>query len=158
VNINQFYGVCQVAVTTGLLRPWYVYHKLRVVPGLGNDRALNNLEDAFKNWKTMNWIAPRTAATNQSLVGGQGIFQCRCKGKCNTNSCKCYKNKRICTSACHRNNRCCVNHDQMCSNTENWEEGRIHCLWERGIGIVLPCSVLQIVLNLNHHILFVNHL
>ena len=80
VNINQFYGVCQVAVTTGLLRPWYVYHKLRVVPGLGNDRALNNLEDAFKNWKTMNWIAPRTAATNQSLVGGQGIFQCGCKG------------------------------------------------------------------------------
>ncbi len=27
-NINIHYEVCQVAVAGGVLRPWYVYHKL----------------------------------------------------------------------------------------------------------------------------------
>jgi hypothetical protein len=112
VNINDHFGMCQVAVPSGVLRPWYVYHKLRVVQGLGNNRVLNELEDVFKNWKTMNhYIAPRTAANHDSLVGGQGVFSCKCKGKCNTQSCKCFKNGRICTSACHRNSKCCENHD-----------------------------------------------
>ena len=112
VNINDHFGMCQVAVPSGVLRPWYVYHKLRVVQGLGNNRVLNKLEDVFKNWKTMNhYIAPRTAANHDSLVGGQGVFSCKCKGKCNTQSCKCFKNGRICTSACHRNSKCCENHD-----------------------------------------------
>ena len=111
VNINDVFGVCQVAVKSGVLRPWYVYHKLRVVPGPGNNRALMNLEDAFKGWKTMKVIAPRTAAINESIVGGQGIFQCKCKGACNTKQCICFKNGRKCTSACHRNSKCCLNHD-----------------------------------------------
>ena len=101
VKINEHYGICQVAVKTGVLRPWYVY-----------DQKLHDLEDAFKNWRQMDLIALRTASTNQSLVGGHGIFQCSCKGKCMTNICKCYKNNRICTSACHRNSTCCQNHDQ----------------------------------------------
>jgi hypothetical protein len=101
VNINEYYGICQVAVKTGVLRPWYVY-----------DQKLHDLEDAFKNWRQMDLIAPRTASTDQSLVGGHGIFQCSCKGKCTTNICKCYKNNRNCTSACHHNSTCCQNHDQ----------------------------------------------
>ena len=48
VNINDHYGVCQVAVKSGLLRPWYVYHKLRVLVGKGNDRNLHDLEDTFQ--------------------------------------------------------------------------------------------------------------
>jgi hypothetical protein len=111
VKINDHYGMCQVAVKSGVLRPWYVYHRLRVVPGLGNNQKLNGLEDAYKHWETMDVIAPRTAANNESLVGGQGIFSCKCKGKCNTNSCKCFQNNRICTSACHRNSKCCDNND-----------------------------------------------
>jgi hypothetical protein len=113
VNINDHYGVCQVAVKSGLLRPWYVYHKLRVLVGKGNDRNLHDLEDTFQNWKKMDTVAPRTASTHQSLVGGQGIFQCKCKGKCSNNSCRCFKNNRKCTSACHRNNKCCENHDPV---------------------------------------------
>ena len=74
-------------------------------------QKLNGLEDAYKHWETMDVIAPRTAANNESLVGGQGIFSCKCKGKCNTNSCKCFQNNRICTSACHRNSKCCDNND-----------------------------------------------
>jgi hypothetical protein len=112
VNINESFGVCQVAVKSGVLRPWYVYHKLRVVPGISNNRVLNDLEDAFKNWKNMDFIAPRTASANESLVGGQGIFQCDCKGKCTNNRCSCFKNGRTCNSACHRNSRCCENHDE----------------------------------------------
>ncbi len=114
VNINLTFGVCQVAVKSGVLHPWYVYHKLRVVPGISNNRVLNDLENAYKNWKNMDYIAPRTASANESLVGGgQGIFQCDCKGKCNNNRCSCFKNGRACSSACHRNSRCYENHDEM---------------------------------------------
>jgi hypothetical protein len=112
VRVNDTYGMCQVAVKTGVLRPWYVYHKLRAIPGEGNNKVLMGLEEAFINWKSLPVIAPRTASVDASIVGGQGIFQCKCKGKCNTNSCACYKNGRICTSACHRNSKCCENHDQ----------------------------------------------
>jgi hypothetical protein len=112
VNINSAFGVCQVAVKSDALRSWYVYHKVRVVPGAGNNQSLMNLDEAFKGWKGMSVIAPRTAAIDKSIVGGQGIFQCKCKGTCNTNQCLCFKNFRTCTSACHCNSNCCLNHDQ----------------------------------------------
>ena len=112
VNINESFGVCQVAVKSVVLRPYYVYHKLLVVPGISDNRVLNNLEHAFKNWKEIDYIAPRTASTNESLVGSQGIFQCDCKGKCTTNRCSCFKNGRTCNSACHCNSSCCENHDE----------------------------------------------
>jgi hypothetical protein len=111
ININNHFGVCQVAVKSGILRSWYVFHKLRRLPDLGNNRFLNDLEDAFKNWRKLDFISPRTASINASIVGGQGIFQCSCKGKCTTNVCKCFKNGRSCSSACHRNSKCCENHD-----------------------------------------------
>ena len=111
VIINDVFGVCQVALRSGVLRPWYVYHKLRVVPGPGNSYALMNLDDAFKRWKGMPVIALRTAAVNESIVGGQGIFQCKCKGACNTKQNLCFKNNRKCMSSCHRNSKCCLNHD-----------------------------------------------
>jgi hypothetical protein len=103
ININNHFGVCQLAVKNGILRPWYIFHKICHLPDLGNKRYLNDLEDVYKNWKKMNFVTPRTASICKLFVGGQGIFQCKCKGKCTTNQCKCFKNGRICTSACHRN-------------------------------------------------------
>ena len=73
---------------------------------------LNGLEDAFENHQQMDVIVPQTVAINESLVGGQGIFQCKCKGKCTNNRCKCYKHGQTCTSACHRNSHCCENHNE----------------------------------------------
>jgi hypothetical protein len=60
--------------------PWYVFHNVHHLPNLGNNRYLNDLEDTFKNWKTMNYILPRMASVCTSFVGGQGSFQCKCKG------------------------------------------------------------------------------
>jgi hypothetical protein len=80
---------------------------------LGNNRYLNDLKDAFKNWKKMNFISPRTAIICASMVGDQGIFQCKCKGKCMTNQCKCFKKGRICTSAYHQNSKCCKKNDHV---------------------------------------------
>ncbi len=109
---------------SGVLRPWYVYHKLRVVPGAaGNNLVLMNLDEVFKGWKTRSVIAPRTAAINESIVGGQGIFQCKCKGMYNTNQCLCFKKFRTCTSTCHRNSKCCMNHDQEKLNERKTKAG-----------------------------------
>ena len=113
VNVNNHVGVCQLVVENGILRPWYVFHKLCRLNNLGNNRYLNDLEDAFKNWKKMNYILPRMASICASFVGGQGIFQCKCKGKSTMNQCKCFKNGRICTSDCHRNSKCCKNNDHV---------------------------------------------
>jgi hypothetical protein len=60
----------------------------------------------------MKIIASRMAAIHESIVGGQGIFLCKCKGKYISNVCLYFKNNRTCTSACHRNSKCCENHDQ----------------------------------------------
>lgn len=112
VNINKKFGMCQVTVKTGVLQPWCVYHKLTVVPKLSNNHVLNGLEEAFKNYRHMDVIVSQTVAINESLVGGQSIFQCKCKGKCTNDHCKCYKHGQTCTSACHCNSRCCENHDE----------------------------------------------
>ncbi len=45
--------------------------------GLDQYRVLMNLDEVFKGWKMMSVIAPRTAAIYKSIVGGQGIFQCK---------------------------------------------------------------------------------
>ncbi len=98
ININNHFGVCQLAVKNGIIHPLYMFHKICHLPNLGNNRYLNYLEDAYKNWKKMNFIAPRMASLCESFVGGQGIFQCKCNGKCRTTQCNCLKNSIICTS------------------------------------------------------------
>jgi hypothetical protein len=45
-NINNHFGVCQLAVKNGILCPWYVFHKICCLPDLGNNLYLNYLEDA----------------------------------------------------------------------------------------------------------------
>jgi len=114
VQVDKSRSQARVAVKTGLLKSWYVYHRLGRITGSGNDVELNGLSDTLANWKTMKVITEREAARNESMVGGQGKgdVTCNCKGTCNTNSCSCKKAGRICSSACHRNNFKCVNHDR----------------------------------------------
>ena len=114
VQVDKSRSQAQVAVKSGLLKSWYVYHRLGRISGKGNDVELNGLSDALANWKSMSVITEREAAQNESMVGGQGKgdVTCNCKGPCNTNQCSCKKAGRICSSACHRNNFKCVNHDR----------------------------------------------
>jgi hypothetical protein len=114
VQVDKGRSQARVAVKSGLLKSWYVYHRLGRVTGRGNNVQLNGLTEALKNWNKMPVITEREAARNESLVGGQGKgdVTCNCKGPCNTDRCSCKKAGRICSSACHRNNSKCSNHDR----------------------------------------------
>ncbi len=104
VKVNNNKSSARVAVKSGLLKDWYLYHKLGRVSGNSNNIALNGLTEAFKTRKTLPVIAEQQAARNESMTGGQGGFKCYCKGKCDTACCACKKAKQMCTSACHRGN------------------------------------------------------
>ena len=114
VQVDKTRSQSRVAVKTGLLKCWYVYHQQGRITGSGNDVELNGLSETMANWKTLKVITEWEAARNESMVGGQGKgdVTCNCKGRCNTNQCSCKKAGRICTSACHHNNFKCVNHDR----------------------------------------------
>jgi len=115
VQVDKSRSQARVAVRTGLLKSWYVYHRLGRITGNGNDVQLNGLGDTLTNWTALPLITEREAARNESMVGGQGkgCVTCNCKGPCNTNQCSCKKAGRTCSSACHRNNFKCVNHDRV---------------------------------------------
>ena len=40
----------------GMLKTWYVYHRLRCISGKGNDVKLNGLSDTLANTKSMSVI------------------------------------------------------------------------------------------------------
>jgi hypothetical protein len=86
VQVDKARSQARVAVKSGLLKSWYVYHRLGRVTGRGNNVELNGLTEALKNWNKMPVITEREAARNKSLVGGQGKgdVTCNCKGPCNT--------------------------------------------------------------------------
>ncbi len=65
----------RVAVKSGMLKSWYVYHRLGCISGKGNNVELNGLSDALVNWKSMSVITECEAARNESMVGGHGIIQ-----------------------------------------------------------------------------------
>jgi len=114
VDINAVRMKARVVVKSGLLKPWYDYHKLSRVRAPGNNIKLLGLEDQFVNWHKMKVVSEREASRKESFVGGQGkgTVTCTCKGACDSNKCKCFKAARICSSACHRNNAKCKNHDR----------------------------------------------
>jgi len=112
VSINKLNSSCRVAVAHGLLHRAYVYHKLKVLPKASNDIDLNNLRDAYNNYRSLPKLTEREAARYVSSVGGQGIIHCNCRTDCTKNSCSCKKANRLCSSRCHRNNNKCKNkHD-----------------------------------------------
>ena len=103
VKVDKSRSQARVAVQGGLLKSWYVYHKLVIVPGAGNNPSLFGL--SLEGWEDLKEITEREAARQVSLVGGQGkgLFTCMCKGKCNSNHCSCFKNKGPqCRSHPHR--------------------------------------------------------
>jgi hypothetical protein len=95
VKVNKGKSSARVAVKSGLLKDWYVHHKLGRVSGNSNNIALNGLTKSFKNLKTLPVIAERLAARNKSVTEGQGVFKCNCKEKCDTECCACKKAKQI---------------------------------------------------------------
>ncbi len=111
VKVNKGKSLACVAVKSGLLKDWYIYHKLGRVSGNSNNIALNGLTEEFKAWKTLPVIAERQAARNKSTTGEQEVFKCNCKGKCDTKHCAYKMAKQICTSACHCGNVCCENNE-----------------------------------------------
>ncbi len=114
VEMNAVRMKAWVVVTAGLLKPWYDYHKLSRVRAPGNNIKLLGLEDQFVNWHKMKVVTELEASRKESFVGGQGkgTVTCSCRGKCDSNKCKCFKAAQICSSACHRNNAKCNNHDR----------------------------------------------
>ncbi len=109
VSIDKNKSTCKVSVKQGLLHRPYVYHSLRLVPKVSNNRKVMDRKDAFKDWKGLPKITKREAACFVSSIGGQGMIKCNCKGDCGTNSCACKQAGRICSSCCHRNSNCCKN-------------------------------------------------
>ena len=126
VKVDKTKSQARVAVQGGLLKSWYVYHKLDIVKGAGNNPSLFGL--SLVGWEDLKVITEREAARQVSLVGGQGkgLFTCMCKGNCNSNHCSCFKNKRICGSACHRNNFKCSNHDSHGQDQDMFLPDRAH--------------------------------
>ena len=70
-----------------------------------------DFNNVVQNWKTMNVMTQTQLCNAHSLSGGQGLtMRCRCKGKCDKNNCKCFKNGWACSNHCHpHNTSCCSN-------------------------------------------------
>ena len=116
VSVNKLNSSCRVAVAQGLLHRAYAYHALKLLPTASNNIDLNNLRDAYENYRSLPRVTEREAARFVSSVGGQGIVHCNCRSDCTKNSCSCKKANRLCSSRCHRNNNKCKNiHDDDCN-------------------------------------------
>jgi hypothetical protein len=117
VKINAVRMKAHVVVKAGLLKSWYNYHTQLIhvgAPGKNIKLLLLCLEEAFVNWHKMKVVSECEASRKESFVGGQGkgTVICSCKGACNSNKRKCFKEARICSSACHCNNAKC-SHDHF---------------------------------------------
>ncbi len=66
-TLNKGLSQARVAVKSGVLKSWCVYHWLGYVTGCGNDVALNGLTDALNNWKTVKEITEMKASQNESM-------------------------------------------------------------------------------------------
>jgi hypothetical protein len=109
VSVNKLNSSCRVAVAQGLLHRAYAYHALKLLPKASTDIDLNNLRDAYKNYRSLPRLTEREAARFVSSVGGQGIVHCNCRSDCTKNTCWCKKANWLCSSRCHRNNNKCKN-------------------------------------------------
>ena len=70
------------------------------------------LKDKYYGWNGLNEGIQREEAIGMSIVEGQGMLKCNCRGKCNTKSCKCCKADQICNYPFCKGNERCTNQDQ----------------------------------------------
>jgi hypothetical protein len=103
-------GMYRLAAKNGVLKNVYPRHVISLVKNA--TKELMGLEDAYNGWRGMSKITEREVARATSIVEGQGMMKCSCKGNCSSNSCKCRKAGRICNSRCHRGSSTCTNHDE----------------------------------------------
>jgi hypothetical protein len=111
VEISK-YGSYKVACKQGVIKNWYEYHRLSRVSELQNNRAIYGLDDMFEYWMGAAKLSEREAAKRMSIVGGQGVTSCGCRGRCVTKSCTCVKDVVFCNSRCHKGNTKCENCDR----------------------------------------------
>ena len=52
----------------GMLKSWYVYHRLGQVTGKVNNVELNGLADALNGWESMKIISEREAVRKESIL------------------------------------------------------------------------------------------
>ena len=94
-------GLYKLGCKTGILDSFYTRNQFSPT-----QESFLTLEDV-----NLDKVIPlRTAASEESMGGGQGFFRCTCTGKCITKRCKCFKADRKCNSRCH-NRRTCNNLD-----------------------------------------------
>ncbi len=75
VDMNDYKSVAKVATKHGLLQRNYAYHRLQPVKENADNRATNDLEDAYLNWKGLPKITEQEAARHVSSVWSSGSYQ-----------------------------------------------------------------------------------
>ena len=89
----------RLACAKGPLQGLYHRSYLTVIPMA--TRGTLGLEDIFISWRGVAAITERAAAASTSVIGGQGVNRCNCRGECNTKRCMCFKGGKLCGSQCH---------------------------------------------------------
>jgi hypothetical protein len=69
VKVDKTRSQARVAVKSGLLNSWYVYHRLGRVTGVGNNVELNGLTDALNGWESMK-ISSKKGGSNERIYCG----------------------------------------------------------------------------------------
>ena len=70
---------------------------------------LVDLDGVVLNYQGLPKMNEQAAAKQMSLVRGQSVKCCNCKGRCNTRICSGYKLGIKCVSECHEGNSKCEN-------------------------------------------------
>jgi chemotaxis receptor (MCP) glutamine deamidase CheD len=94
----------------GVLKSLYTRSYIKYLPNA--TAVLMGLQSVLEGWRDLPQdVSIRTLAKSTSQVGGQGVVHCSCKGKCDKNTCSCFKAGRRCNSRCHKGSKKCTNHD-----------------------------------------------
>ena len=100
--------IYRVGTKAGVLKD--TYHASYLTPLPNMTPTAMGLAGVVEGWAGLpQGITLRGLLRSQSLVGGQGMVSCSCKGKCDTKACSCKKAKRECTSRCHKGSDTCTN-------------------------------------------------
>ena len=95
ISINTE-GMYKIGTSKGTLDKLYARSQFQVLP----EQFITD-EEIVVEPKSL-----RTIASQLSQSGGQGVFRCDCKSKCDTKRCKCKKLGALCNSRCHNSLSC----------------------------------------------------